>query len=186
MGGEGSARQTRGASTWILKMSHNERSTSGCRGDEEENERERERETLLRLLFLHPRVLTISPRQLRFLFNRARFEVTNYHRRGNSNRPSGCRAACISLRLKDTRLIERDNLMVPCSGIGPGSGEKKMRASTSRDFSLSLSLARQPRVTIPFHARLAAKNYNVALCSVVKRSKTRCPFSPFPSARSNW
>lgn len=24
-------RQTRGASTWILKMSHNERSTSGCR-----------------------------------------------------------------------------------------------------------------------------------------------------------
>lgn len=101
--------------------------------------RERERETLLRPLFLHPRVLTISPRQLRFLFNRARFEVTNYHRRGNSNRPSGCRAACISLRLKDTRLIERDNLMVPCSGIGPESGEKKMRASTSRDFSLSLA-----------------------------------------------
>lgn len=107
--------------------------------------RERERETLLRPLFLHPRVLTISPRQLRFLFNRARFEVTNYHRRGNSNRPSGCRAACISLRLKDTRLIERDNLMVPCSGIGPGSGEKKMRASTSRDFSLSLSRAATAR-----------------------------------------
>lgn len=93
----GAARQTRGASTWILKMSHNERSASGCRSSvyterqrecvcvweretrrermREEKKESRENQTPFASVAFHVRVLTISRRQLRFLFAASRLRI---------------------------------------------------------------------------------------------------------------